>query len=246
MNTSIANGRLYGIGLGPGDPELLTVKAVRLLQAAPVVAYFAKSGRRGNARTIADRWMSEPCEELQLFYPITTELPFRDPAYVARIGGFYKSAAETIAAHLVRGSDVALLCEGDPFFYGSFMHIYVRLKDRFAVTVVPGVTGMSGCWTTAGTPITWGDDVLTVLPGTLSEATLKKRLTESDAAVVMKLGHNFLKVRHAVLAAGLMDRAIYVERGTMTSEIVMPLKDKINNEAPYFAMVLVPGNGRRS
>jgi precorrin-2/cobalt-factor-2 C20-methyltransferase len=105
---------------------------------------------------------------------------------------------------------------------------------------------MSGCWTTAGTPITWGDDVLTVLPGTLSEAALKKRLIESDAAVVMKLGHNFSKVRHAVLAAGLMDRAIYVERGTMTSEIVMPLRDKINNEAPYFAMVLVPGNGRRS
>ena len=246
MKPSLTNGRLYGIGLGPGDPELLTVKAVRLLQAAPVVAYFAKSGRRGNARTIADRWMSEPCEELQLSYPITTELPFTDPAYIDRIGGFYQRAAEAVAAHLVRGSDVALLCEGDPFFYGSFMHIYVRLKDRFAVTVVPGVTGMSGCWTTAGTPITWGDDVLTVLPGTLSEAALKKRLIESDAAVVMKLGHNFSKVRHAVLAAGLMDRAIYVERGTMTSEIVMPLKDKTNNEAPYFAMVLVPGNGRRS
>jgi precorrin-2/cobalt-factor-2 C20-methyltransferase len=246
MTAPIANGRLYGIGLGPGDPELLTVKAVRLLQAAPVVAYFAKSGRRGNARTIADRWMSEPCEELQLFYPITTELPFGDPVYAARIGSFYESAAETIATHLVRGSDVALLCEGDPFFYGSFMHIYVRLKDRFPVTVVPGVTGMSGCWTTAGTPITWGDDVLTVLPGTLSEASLRTRLAASDAAVVMKLGHNFPKVRHAVLAAGLMDRAIYVEHGTMTSEIVMPLRDKISNEAPYFAMVLVPGNGRRS
>jgi precorrin-2/cobalt-factor-2 C20-methyltransferase len=246
MTGSIGYGRLYGLGIGPGDPELLTVKAVRLLQAAPVVAYFAKSGRLGNARTIADRWMSEPCEELQLAYPMTTELAFTDPTYIARIGDFYADAAETIASHLVRGSDVALLCEGDPFFYGSFMHIYVRLKDRFAVTVVPGVTGMSGCWTTAGTPMTWGDDVLTVLPGTLSEATLKRRLTESDAAVVMKLGNNFAKVRHAVKAAGLMDRAIYVERGTMTSEIIMPLRDKINNEAPYFAMVLVPGNGRRS
>jgi precorrin-2/cobalt-factor-2 C20-methyltransferase len=245
MTQSITSGRLYGIGLGPGDPELLTVKAVRLLQAAPVVAYFAKSGRRGNARTIAAPWINEPCEELQLCYPITTELPFKDPAYIARIGGFYESAAAAIAAHLVRGSDVALLCEGDPFFYGSFMHIYVRLKDRFAVTVVPGVTGMSGCWTTAGTPITWGDDVLTILPGTLSEATLQKRLSESDAAVVMKLGQNFSKVRHAVLAAGLMERAIYVERGTMTREIVMPLKDKTDDEAPYFAMVLVPGNGRR-
>jgi len=242
---SIANGQLYGIGLGPGDPELLTVKAVRLLQAAPVVAYFAKSGRRGNARTIADRWISEHCEEVQLLYPITTEIPFEDPAYVARIAGFYEDSAKAIASHLERGSDVALLCEGDPFFYGSFMHIYVRLRARFAVTVVPGVTGMSGCWTTAGAPITWGDDVLTVLPGTLPEAILTERLTGSDAAVVMKLGRNFLKVRNAILAAGLMERAIYVERGTMTREIVMPLRDKINSEAPYFAMVLVPGNGRR-
>jgi precorrin-2/cobalt-factor-2 C20-methyltransferase len=245
MTMSIAAGQLYGIGLGPGDPELLTVKAVRLLQAAPIIAYFAKSGRRGNARTIADRWISASCEEVQLPFPITTEIPFGDAAYVARIGCFYRDSAETIAAHLERGRDVALLCEGDPFFYGSFMHIYVRLRARFSVTVVPGVTGMSGCWTTAGAPITWGDDVLTVLPGTLSEAMLTERLAISDAAVVMKLGQNFLKVRHAILAAGLMERAIYVERGTMTREIVMPLKDKIDDEAPYFAMVLVPGNGRR-
>jgi precorrin-2/cobalt-factor-2 C20-methyltransferase len=245
MTPGIAHGKLYGIGLGPGDPELLTLKAVRLLQTAPVVAYFAKQGRPGNARTIADQWIDASREELPLRYPLTTEIAFTDPAYVASIGGFYQDAAAAIAAHLERGSDVALLCEGDPFFYGSFMHIYVRLKQRFAVTVVPGVTGMSGCWTTAGAPITWGDDILTVLPGTLPRAALIERLASSDAAVVMKLGQNFPKVRDAVLAAGLMERAIYVERGTMASEIVMPLKDKLNGEAPYFAMVLVPGHGRR-
>ena len=238
-------GRLYGIGLGPGDPELLTVKAVRLLQAAPVVAFFAKAGRRGNARGIAEQWITASSEELPLYYPVTTELPFAEPAYIAALGGFYEQAAESIAVHLLGGRDVALLCEGDPFFYGSFMHLYIRLKDRFAVTVVPGVTGMSGCWTTAGAPITWGDDVLTVLPGTLPAAALTKRLRDSDAAVVMKLGSNFAKVCDAIRDAGLMERAIYVERGTMASEIVMPLKDHAGIEAPYFAMVLVPGNGRR-
>jgi precorrin-2/cobalt-factor-2 C20-methyltransferase len=245
MTAAFPTGRLYGIGLGPGDPELLTVKAVRHLQAAAVVAYFAKAGRRGNARAIADQWISASSAELPLYYPVTTELPFAEPAYITALGGFYADSAETIATHLLAGRDVALLCEGDPFFYGSFMHIFIRLKERFAVTVVPGVTGMSGCWTTAGAPITWGDDVLTVLPGTLSAAVLTKRLRESDAAVVMKLGSNFAKVRDAIRDAGLIERAIYVERGTMAAEIVMPLKDHTGNEAPYFAMVLVPGNGRR-
>ena len=245
MTAALPIGRLYGIGLGPGDPELLTVKAVRLLQAAPVVAYFAKAGRRGNARGIAEQWIKTASEELPLYYPVTTELPFAEPAYIAALSSFYEEAAESIAAHLLGGRDVALLCEGDPFFYGSFMHLYIRLKDRFAVTVVPGVTGMSGCWTTAGAPITWGDDVLTVLPGTLSAALLIKKLSESDAAVVMKLGSNFAKVREAIRDAGLMERAIYVERGTMAAEIVMPLKDHTGEVAPYFAMVLVPGNGRR-
>ncbi len=245
MTAAPPTGRLYGIGLGPGDPELLTVKAVRLLQAAPVIAYFAKAGRRGNARGIADQWISASSEELPLAYPVTTELPFAETAYIAALGGFYEDSAASIAAHLLSGVDVALLCEGDPFFYGSFMHIFIRLKERFSVTVVPGVTGMSGCWTTAGAPITWGDDVLTVLPGTLSATVLTHRLRESDAAVVMKLGSNFAKVRDAICDAGLMERAIYVERGTMASEIVMPLKDHIGDEAPYFAMVLVPGNGRR-
>jgi precorrin-2/cobalt-factor-2 C20-methyltransferase len=242
MNSPIVNGCLYGIGLGPGDPELLTVKAVRLLQAAPIIAYFAKAGRRGNARTIAERWISASCEEIQLPYPVTTEVPFKDPAYISKLAGFYESSTETIAARLASGKDVALLCEGDPLFYGSFMHIYVRLRKRFPVTVVPGVTGMSGCWTSAGAPMTWGDDILTVVPGTLPEATLTERLVASDAAVVMKLGQNFTKVRNAIRAAGLMERAIYVERGTMASEIVMPLKDKNNDEAPYFAMVLVPAS----
>ncbi|PSC06689.1 precorrin-2 C(20)-methyltransferase [Alsobacter soli] len=238
-------GTLHGVGLGPGDPDLLTVKAVKAVQSAPVIAYFCKRGRRGHARTIVDSWLKPEREELALAYPVTVEIPFADPRYNAALSGFYAESAERIARELEAGRDVALLCEGDPLFYGSFMHLYVRLKDRFRVSIVPGVTGMSGCWTAAGAPITWGDDVLTVLPGTLPRDQLAAKLAATDAAVIMKLGRNFPKVREALAEAGLTDRAIYVERGSMAEEKVLPLRDKRDDEAPYFSMILVPGQGRR-
>ena len=238
-------GRLYGIGLGPGDPELVTLKAARCLGGASVVAYFCKKGRRGNARTIADQFMPDRCEEVPLVYPLTTEIPVHHANYAACLAPFYAASAAVLAGHLEAGRDVALLCEGDPMFYGSFMHLYIRLRDRFPVTIVPGVTGMSGCWTAAGLPITWGDDVLTVLPGTLPEEKLRDKLMASDASVIMKIGTNLSKVRAAVDAAGLMHEAIYVERGTMADESVMPLRDKTDGVAPYFSIVLIPGHGRR-
>ena len=238
-------GTLIGVGLGPGDPDLLTVKAVRALEAAPVVAYFAKRGRRGNARTVADSWLPAGVEEVPLHYPVTVEIPFDHPDYVAALSAFYAAAADRLGAHLAAGRDVALLCEGDPLFYGSFMHLYVRLRGHFSCRIVPGVTGMSGCWTAAGEPMTWGDDVLSVIPGTLPAEALSARLAAADAAVVMKLGRNLPKVRAALAAAGLLERAVYVERGTMSAEVVMPLAEKHDDEAPYFSIVLVPGRGRR-
>ena len=238
-------GTLFGVGLGPGDPDLLTVKAVRVLETAAVVAYFAKEGHRGVARGIADRWIPAAAEELPLHYPVTTEIPFDHPDYVAQLSAFYAEASEHLAGILADGRDVALLCEGDPLFYGSFMHLYVRLRDRVACRIVPGVTGMSGCWTAAGEPMTWGDDVLTVLPGTLGEAALRTRLAQADAVVIMKLGRNLPKVRAALETAGLADRALYVERGTMADERVMRLAEKRGDDAPYFSIVLVPGQGRR-
>jgi precorrin-2/cobalt-factor-2 C20-methyltransferase len=238
-------GTLHGVGLGPGDPELLTLRALRLIQASPVLAYFAKKGRRGNARTIVDCWITEGIQELPLLYPITTEIHFADETYIQQLGAFYDEAAESIADKLREGRDVALICEGDPMFYGSFMHIFIRLKDRFNVSITAGVTGMSGCWTAAGQPITWGDDILTVLPGTLPEDVLAQRLSQTDAAVIMKLGSNFPKVRRALAEAGKLDRALYVERGTMADEKILALADKLDDTAPYFSLILVPGNGRR-
>lgn len=244
-NEGLSAGRLYGVGLGPGDPELMTLKAVRCLRAAPVVAYFCKRGGRGHARTIVEGFLSDRVQELALAYPVTTEIPVRHPDYQTCLAGFYAEATVALADHLEAGRDVALLCEGDPLFYGSFMHLFVRLRDRFAVTIVPGVSGMSGCWTSAALPMSWGDDVLTVLPGSLPPDVLRAKLMASDASVVMKLGTNFAKVRAAVAAAGLMDAAVYVERGTMAAEVVMKLADKADDRAPYFSVILVPGQGRR-
>ena len=238
-------GTLYGVGMGPGDPELLTVKAQRILMRAPVLVHFCKRGRRGNARTIADAILRDPAREMALAYPYTTEIHPEHPDYVAALAGFYDDAAGQLADHLGAGRDVAILSEGDPFFYGSFMHLWRRLKDRFPVEVVPGGTGMSGCWTRAGTPITWGDDGLPVRPATLSLDALTERLRGTDAAVVMKLGRHLPKVRAALSAAGLLARAVYVERGTMAGERVVMLADKADDDAPYFSMVLLPGEGRR-
>jgi len=240
-----ALGALIGVGLGPGDPELVTVKAARLIGEAKIVAYFGKPGRPSNARAIAERYFSAGCEEMPLLYPVTTEIPFEQPEYVGALASFYEESAPRLGAVLESGRDIALLCEGDPMLYGSFMHMFTRLEHRFRIDVCAGVSGMSGCFASARQPMTWGDDILTVLPATLDEDTLTQRLATTDAAVVMKLGGNFPKLRRAMGRAGVSDRAIYVERGTMAAEKIMPFSEKRDDVAPYFSMALVPGRGRR-
>jgi precorrin-2/cobalt-factor-2 C20-methyltransferase len=234
-------GRLFIVGLGPGDPELMTLKAARLLAETPLVAFFAKAGRLGHARRIVDGRLHPAVEELRFNYPFTTEIAVGNPRYLAEMGEFYEACAATLASRLEMGRDVALLCEGDPFFYGSAMYLYDRLRESFACEVVPGVSGMAGCWSRAGTPMTHGDDVLSVLPGTLDEASLVARLGACDAAVIMKVGRNMPKIRRALCEAGLVDRAVCVERGTMGDERITPLAAMPDGPAPYFSLVLVPG-----
>lgn len=237
-------GRLYGVGVGPGDPELLTVRATKILASTRVVAYFAKKETRGIARAIVARWLPEHAHELPLFYPLTTEVPFCDPVYEAELRTFYDDATGTIAEHLCKGHDVALICEGDPLLYGSFMHLYVRLKGRFDIEIVPGISGMSGCWSAAKVPIAWGTEVLSVVPGTLGSAALARHIAEADAVVIIKVGSNLGKIRAAIAAAGRMETAIYVEHGTGEAEKILPLEDMAGEDAPYFSIVLVPGRGR--
>jgi precorrin-2/cobalt-factor-2 C20-methyltransferase len=239
------SGRLIGIGVGPGDPELLTLKAARTLSEADLVVHFAKAGGSSNARAIAARHLRAGVEELPLHYPVTSEQPRSGHAYQSALTAFYEAAAATLAARLDSGRTVAVICEGDPLFYGSYMHLHVRLAPRYPTQVIAGVTGMSGCWSAAGTPIAQGDDVLMVLPATLPEDKLERRLADADAAVVMKLGRHLPKIRRTLDRVGRLEQAIYVERGSTAAAVTMRLVDKCDDGAPYFAIVLVPGWDKR-
>jgi precorrin-2/cobalt-factor-2 C20-methyltransferase len=237
----ISAGKLLGVGVGPGDPELMTLRAARALGEADVIAHFAKAGHASHSRAIAARHLRAGIIELPLCYPVTTQLPKCSNEYRQAIRDFFDGAAAAIAAHLEAGRTVAVICAGDPLFYGSYMHLHARLAPRFVTEIVAGVSGMSGCWSAAGMPIAQGDDIFTVLPATLPESELARRLADADAAVVMKVGRHLPKLRRALECSGRLDRAIYVERGTTADAVMIPLAAKPDDKAPYFAVVLVPG-----
>jgi len=241
----MSRGTIYGLGLGPGDPDLMTVRADRLLREARHVAFFRKAGREGQARRIVNGRIGPHAIEFPMEYPVTTEVPLDDPRYNELLSGFYESCAAHLRGLADDGENVVVLCEGDPFFYGSFMHLHSRLTGQAKVEVVPAVTGMSAAWTATGQPVTWGDDVLTVLPGTMPEDDLARRMADTDALVVMKIGRNLAKVRKALDRAGMAGRAWMVEYAAMPEQKVTPLADYAGQSAPYFSILIVHGQGRR-
>ncbi len=239
----MATGKIICAGLGPGDPDLMSLRSYRAIQGARHVAYFRKAGRKGQARTLVSDILPDSVQEHAMEYPVTTEIHFSDPEYNRQLAAFYDQWADTLA-EMATTEEVVVLCEGDPFLYGSFMHLYTRLQGRAEVEVIPGITGMSGCWTASGQPITWGDDVLTVAMATLSEDELTRRAAETDALVVMKIGRNLPKLRRALERAGRAGDAWLVERGTMPGQTVQRLSE-VTGEVPYFSIVLIHGQGRR-
>ncbi|MGI9353006.1 MAG: precorrin-2 C(20)-methyltransferase [Rhizobiaceae bacterium] len=238
-------GTVHGVGLGPGAPDLMSVRADRLLRSAKQVAYFRKAGRPGQARRIAEGIIPTDAIEIPMDYPVTTEIPLSDPRYAEKLAMFYSEQTTMLRKLSASGEDVVVLCEGDPFFYGSFMHLYTRLKDDVPVEVVPAITGMSGAWTATGQPVTWGDDVMAVLMGTLSEDDLCGRMANSDALVIMKIGRNIGKVVSALKACGRYENAWLVEYATMENQRVQKLAEADTSKVPYFSIVVVHGQGRR-
>ncbi|MEV6299027.1 precorrin-2 C(20)-methyltransferase [Actinoplanes sp. NPDC051861] len=240
MTNESRPGRLYGVGLGPGDPELVTVKAARLIGAADVIAYHAARHGRSNARAIAAGYLRAGQIEEALIYPVTTETTDHPGGYQGAIDEFYAESAARLAAHLDAGRDVVVLAEGDPFFYGSYMHMHKRLADRYEATVVPGVTSVSAAAAVLGRPLMERDEVLTVLPGTLATDELTHWLEKTDSAAIMKLGRTFENVREALDRAGRLDDAWYVERATTDRERSAPLRDVEADSVPYFSLALLP------
>jgi precorrin-2 C20-methyltransferase / precorrin-3B C17-methyltransferase len=241
-----SRGTLWGVGLGPGDPELVTVKAARVIGEADVVAYHSARHGRSIARTIAEPYLRPGQIEEHLVYPVTTETTDHPGGYAGAMEDFYRAAADRIACHLDAGLDVALLAEGDPLFYSSYMHMHTRLTSRFDAVIVPGVTSVSAASAATGTPLVQGDEVLTILPGTLPADELQRRLADTDAAVVLKLGRSYPAVREALSAAGRLDEAFYVERASTPAQRVLPAADVDDASVPYFSLAMLPGMSKRS
>lgn len=235
------SGKLWGIGLGPGDPELVTVKAARIIGAADVIAFHSAKHGRSISRAIAAPYMREGQLEEHLVYPVTTETTNHPGGYQGAIDDFYESAAARLAEHLEAGRSVALLAAGDPLFYSSFQHMHRRLADRFDSEIIPGVTSVSAASAALATPLVEGEQVLTILPGTLSTEELTRRLRETDAAAIMKLGRTYPGVRQALADSGRLEDAFYVERASSTRQRVLRAADVDEASVPYFAITVVPG-----
>ncbi|WP_405010586.1 precorrin-2 C(20)-methyltransferase [Kitasatospora sp. NBC_01539] len=233
-------GRLYGVGLGPGDPSLLTVRAAELIGKADVVAYHSARHGRSIARSIADRYLTGGQIEEKLVYPITVETTDHPGGYRGALDDFYEEASARLAAHLDAGRDVVVLAEGDPLFYGSYQHMHKRLAHRYPTEVVPGVTSVSAAAARLGTALVEAEETLTIIPGTLPEEELTARLASADSAVIMKLGRTFPAVRRALERAGRLADAQYVERAFMDGERTLPLAEVDADSVPYFSVAVLP------
>jgi precorrin-2/cobalt-factor-2 C20-methyltransferase len=224
-------GRLYGLGIGPGDPELITLKALRILQAAPVVAYPVSDSDKRLARSIVADYLGHAPLELPMYFPFKPEESAQP---------YYDSAALALAEHLGRGQDVAVLCEGDPFFYGSFMYLFTRLASRFRTEVVPGVSSLMASASVLETPLTYRNDVFVVLPAMVPADVLASRLAGADAAVIIKLGRHFPRVYEVLKQMGLLTRARYIECATMPNQHIVPIDQVDPTQVPYFSMIVIP------
>lgn len=238
-------GKIIGVGLGPGAADLMSVRADKAVRSAKIIAFFRKKGASGRARQIISEMLLPSVQEIVMEYPVTTEIPVSDPRYNEMLSEFYEECTNQLYQLTLAGHDVVILCEGDPFFYGSFMHLHSRLQPLCEVETIAGITGMSAAWTATNMPITWGDDVLVVLMGTMAEEEICARLAVADAVVIMKIGRHLPKIRKALKSAQMDRRALVVGYAAMVQQTVTPLSEYTEETLPYFSIIIVHGRGRR-
>ena len=237
-------GKVICVGLGPGAQDLMSVKCDKIVRFATHIAFFRKKGAKGKARSTVQGLLNPAVVEYPMEYPITSEIHFEDPQYKKSLKEFYEYWSKKLII-LSQENDIVILCEGDPFFYGSFMHLHARMQDKVDIEVVPGITGMSACWTSLGKPFSWGDDSTLVLMGTLEKQKILSGLQQADAVVIMKVGDHVDKVKNCLKEVGMLERAWIVENGSMENELIKKLSEYSPSKAPYFSVILVHGQGRR-
>lgn len=227
----MSSGCLYGLGVGTGNPELITLKALRILQSVTVVAYPASETGNSFARSIVAEFLQDNQIEIPIVLPFKLEKSAQP---------FYDKASQQLAEHLNNGRDVAVLCEGDPFFYGSFMYIYDRLSQKFDTEIVPGISSVMAGAAMIGIPLTYRNDVFMVVSGILSEEVLKEKLKVADAAVIIKLGKNFNQVKQVLQELGLIERAKYIENATRENQKILSINEVEAETVPYFSLIVIP------
>lgn len=230
-----APGRLYGLGIGPGDPELLTLKSHRILTSVPVIAYPISEQGKSVARAIVSEFIPNTCIELPLQFPFSIDRSAQPD---------YDRAAEQISQYLISGKNVAVLCEGEPMLYGTFMYLFDRLSGKFTIEIIPGISSITASAAMLGVPMTYRNDILTIIPATLDEETLRDRLTITDAAVIIKLGRHFAKVRTILTEFGLLNRSHYIERSTQPQQKIIPISEVDPATVPYWSLIVVPSKTR--
>ncbi len=226
----MTTGKLIGVGLGPGDPELMTRKAHRLIASAGIIAYPALENGDSFARAIAADSIPDTAQELVIRIPMTQD---RAPAQAA-----YDRGATDIALHLDQGRDVVVLCEGDPFFYGSFMYLFSRLARTYPTEIIPGVTSVTTCAAMAKRPLTARNEVLTIIPGPLDTHQMRARIDAAGAIAIMKVGRHLGRIRALLADMDLATNATFVARASLPAQQVLPLA-RAPDPAPYFSMILI-------
>ena len=232
-------GKIYGVGLGPGDSELITVKAEKIIRKSEYLFFFKKKGNKGRAFEIVENIIRKDAIKVSLEYPVTTEVHFSSKEYKVLLNEFYRKCVKKIQIILNKNIDICILCEGDPLFYGSFIHLYEKLRNNFEIDIVPGITGMSGAWTATKIPMIWGKQILTVLMGTLDEETLRKHIKITDGLVIMKIGKNFKKICRILKDEGVFNNAYLISNATTSLEKVTKLNENVHSSVPYFSIILI-------